>query len=693
MRITRIAALLPLLAACGAASSDPHPWDQPHQSNQGLDWRDQVIYQIMIDRFANGDPNNDFNVEPSVPGRYHGGDWRGVIDKLDYLEELGVTTLWISPAVKNTEEDAGFASYHGYWTYDFLRPNPHFGDLLELRALVDAAHARGMLVILDVVTNHVGQLFFYDINGNGRPDDWISGGGTSHTCVQVCSQDPCGCYKQTDPRYQDGLCPQPASCSCTPDEHTYCLEGSEYLERIIEWDPEYDSRGIQGWTSLGFSGPAEIRFPDWPEVHRTVPPRPPDWFAWPADKPWFDDPSWYNRRGRVYSWWHEQSYTSDFIREQEIAGDFPGGLKDLNTDNPDVQEALIRAFQYWISVGDFDGFRIDTAKHIDRPELDPDVRGFWGEFLTRMREHAASIGKQNFFIFGEAFDGNDALIGAYTFPGTDEGGDFGRFDSVFYFSQYYSVIRPVFKEGGPTRNLECLYNARMGLDCAGDPQAPHFYDQPVAAPEAGGIGLAPTQVLVNFLDNHDLPRFLFEEDGGVPALRNALFFLYTWDGIPCLYYGTEQLFAGGVDPRNREDMWRGNPAQDLAPFATDHEHFQYVRDLIAMRKEHIALRRGTNAIRWSTDRPRGDRDHGILAFERTAPEQTLLVVLNTADDQESETCAPASEGGGCMTTSFSPGTVLRDIAPGSDGATFTVQSGGIVQVTVPARGGRLLVAE
>ena len=88
----------------------------------GLDWRDQVIYQIVVDRFDNGDPNNDINVEPSVPGRYHGGDWQGIIDRLDYLDELGVTALWISPVVKNTEEDAGFASYHGYWTQDFAAP-------------------------------------------------------------------------------------------------------------------------------------------------------------------------------------------------------------------------------------------------------------------------------------------------------------------------------------------------------------------------------------------------------------------------------------------------------------------------------------------------------------------------------------------------------------------------------------------
>lgn len=676
--------------SCGGASSVEHPWDRPHKPNDDIDWRDQVIYQIMIDRFENGDPNNDINVEPSVPGRYHGGDWQGVIDKLDYLEELGVTALWISPVIKNTEEDAGFASYHGYWAYDYLRPNPHFGDLLKLREMVDKAHERGMLVILDVVTNHVGQLFFYDINGNGRPDDWLQGGGTSHTCVQVCSSDPCGCYQDSDPRFDPGVCNRPVSCKCSADEHRYCIEGGDYLERIIEWDPEYDPRRVQGWTSLGFSGDADILFTNWPDVNRTVPPRPPEWFGWPDDKPWFDHPSWYNRRGRVYTWWHEASYSGEFIREQETLGDFPGGLKDLNTDNPEVQEAMVRIFQYWVDVADFDGFRIDTAKHIDRPEVNPNERAFWGEFLTRMREHAASVGKQNFFMFGEAFDGNDQLLAAYTRGGTDDRGDFGRFDSVFYFSQYYSVIRPVFMQGGPTRNIQCLYRQRMGMDCDGNPGTQIYETEPHASRENGGIGLPSTQVMVNFIDNHDLPRFLFDQPS-IDAFHNALFFLFTWDGIPSVYYGTEQAFSGGVDPRNREDMWRGHPGRGYAPWATDHDTYNRVRDLIALRKDNVALRRGDVTIRWSTTRPRGARDSGIFAFERAAPDQTALVVLNTADDQESSTCAPVADGGACMTTSFASGTVLRDIAPGSDGATFTVGAGGSLEVTVPARGGRVLV--
>jgi alpha-amylase len=672
-----------LLAACGGAGDLDHPADMPHQSNENVDWRDQVIYQIVVDRFSNGDVDNDFNVEPSVPGRYHGGDWQGIIDKLDYLEELGVTALWISPVVRNTEEDAGFASYHGYWTQDFLRHNPHFGDLYKLRELVDAAHARGMLVILDVVTNHVGQLFFYDINGNGRPDDWLSGGGLSHTCVQICLN-----AERAD--------------ECTADERVYCEKGKDYLERIIEWDPEYDPRMIQGWTSLGFSGPAEVRFTDWPAQNRTPPERPPAWFGWPDDKPWFDDASWYNRRGRVYTWWHEGDYTRDFVRDQETRGDFPGGLKDLDTDHPDVADALIRSFQYWIEVADFDGFRIDTVKHIDRPEINANVRGFWGRFTDAMRAKAKELGKQNFFIFGEAFDGNDELIGSYTFGGQDEDGAFGRFDSVFYFSQYYRAIVPVFKRGAATKNIECLYNARTGrVDasgfCAanGYPVGPTFAGTPHAASADGGIGLAPQQVLVNFLDNHDLPRFLFDDVDPTadhePELRAALAFLFTWDGLPCVYYGTEQLFDGGVDPRNREDMSLGNATRGFAPFATDHAWFAFVKGLIQMRKDHPALRRGTVEPLWSTTVEGARRDAGIFAFERVDTEETALVVIN-ASGQDSESCAPQEDGGACMPTSFAAGTTLTDVAPGGSGETFTVAAGGTIAVTVPAHGFRVLVA-
>jgi glycosidase len=673
------AVLLAIAASCGGASDLEHPADRPHQANAGIDWRDQVIYQIVVDRFANGDPNNDWGVEPSVPGKFHGGDWQGVIDHLDYLKSLGVTALWISPVVKNVESDAGFDSYHGYWTQDFLHPNAHFGDLDKLRELVDTAHKKGLLVILDVVTNHMGQLFYYDINGNGQPDDSISGAGYSHSCLQICGPNP---------------------SACTPDELTYCARGTGYLEQILEWDPDYDDRGVQGWTSLGFYGPSPIIFPDSPQNNQMAPPRPPDWFGWPSDKGWFDRPEWYHRKGRVYVWWHEQDYSEDFVRTQETTGDFPGGLKDLATENPDVKQALIQSFQYWIEVADFDGFRIDTVKHIDRPEVNRNERGFWGDFVDAMRSKAKSLGKQNFFVFGEGFDGNDVLIGSYTWGGSDAQGSFGRFDSMFNFPQYYEGINTVFGDTSgtvpPTKHLECLLNARTGRNagdawCAqhGYPQGPDYQPTPHAMPADGGIGLSPQQVPVNFLDNHDVARFMFDKTDP-NDLRAALMYLYTWDGIPCMYYGTEQLFNGGVDPANREDMFGGNPAMGYAPFDTTNATFQMAKALIQMRKDHIALRRGTVTPVWSTTASGAERDAGIFAFERTVTgDETALVVLN-ASDQSSDSCAAA---GNCMHTSLPPGATLKDVMPGSDGKTFQVAADGTVDVSVPARSGRVLVKQ
>jgi glycosidase len=527
----------------------------------------------------------------------------------------------------------------------------------------------------------MGQLFYYDINGNGQPDDSISGGGFSHTCLQICMNNP---------------------SQCSTDELTYCQEGSGYLERIIEWDPDYDDRGVQGWTSLGYSGPAQVRFTDWPDQNRTKPSRPPEWFGWPDDKPWFDDPSWYHRKGRVYVWWHEGDYSTDFVREQETTGDFPGGLKDLDTDNPDTKEALIRSFEYWIEMADFDGFRIDTVKHIDRPEVDRNKRGFWGDFDDRMRAKAKSLGKQNFFIFGEGFDGNDSLIGSYTWGGTDEQGSFGRFDSMFYFSQYYEGIKTVFGDQTaatpPTKHLECLFNARFGRNpddpfCTshGYPAGPDFGNVAHAKSEDGGIGLAPNQVLVNFLDNHDVERFMFGKPN--PAmLQSALQFLMTWDGIPCMYYGTEQAFAGGVDPANREDMFGGNPSKGYPAFDTSNDTFKMAQALIQMRKDHVALRQGELAPVWSTTETGPRRDAGIFAFERSAPDETVLVVLN-ASDQVSEACAPAEEGGACLHTSLPAGSTLVDVMPGNDGQTFTVASDGTVDISVPPRSGRVLTLQ
>ena len=137
-----------LAAVLGAANTGCMEFDEGAEGEIELathigDWRDEVIYQLLVDRFADADEGNNFRVDTSAPGKWHGGDWLGVEQKLDYLQGLGVTTLWISPVVKNVDTDAGYDGYHGYWQQDLTAVNPHFGDLPALRSMVRAAHDRG----------------------------------------------------------------------------------------------------------------------------------------------------------------------------------------------------------------------------------------------------------------------------------------------------------------------------------------------------------------------------------------------------------------------------------------------------------------------------------------------------------------------------------------------------------------------
>lgn len=115
------------------------------------DWESQVIYFIMTDRFYNGDTTNDMDANPSDPKAYHGGDLQGIIDKLDYIKDLGATAIWITPVVDNEE-----GGYHGYWAYDFERVDEHLGDTAKLKELTDKAHDKDIKVILDMVFNHTG---------------------------------------------------------------------------------------------------------------------------------------------------------------------------------------------------------------------------------------------------------------------------------------------------------------------------------------------------------------------------------------------------------------------------------------------------------------------------------------------------------------------------------------------------------
>ncbi|NQD65651.1 pullulanase, partial [Bacillus haikouensis] len=132
-----------------------------------FDWDESIIYFMLTDRFFNGDPTNDdpynLNYDKTKRGAYQGGDFEGITEKLDYLDELGVNTVWISPVVENVkydvrkgEEEESYYGYHGYWANNFSELNPHFGSLEEFHTLIDEAHERGIKIMVDVVLNHTG---------------------------------------------------------------------------------------------------------------------------------------------------------------------------------------------------------------------------------------------------------------------------------------------------------------------------------------------------------------------------------------------------------------------------------------------------------------------------------------------------------------------------------------------------------
>jgi glycosidase len=320
------------------------------------------------------------------------------------------------------------------------------------------------------------------------------------------------------------------------------------------------------------------------------------------------------------------------------------------TEAPEVREVMTQVYVDWILRTDIDGFRIDTLKHVEH--------GFWQFFAPEVRRRLAEAGKTNFFMFGEAFDGRDDLIGSYTQP--------GELDSVFYFSQKFWVFQDVFQRGGATSQIARLY-AMRGTNYG-------------TVPQEGGIGVAPRDALVNFLDNHDVPRWLYDRPDaqGSPALRAALAYLLTEDGIPCIYYGTEQEFAGGNDPANREPLW-------WSGYSTEGETFRWIARLTRIRRAYRALTHGDFELRWTTDHVGAESDTGVVAFERQAPDgEYALVVINAHGGHASETAFETTT----MTIDRADGATLVDVLTGE---TFTVGAGATLRVPVEPYQSRILV--
>lgn len=591
VRCATLCMLLALLSACAAAA------DFRSRPPEG-----EIVYFLLPDRFENGDTTNDrgglagdrltTGFDATAKGFYHGGDLTGLKARLDYIESLGATAIWLGPVYRNKpvqgapgDESAG---YHGYWIIDFTAVDPHFGSDADMRALVEAVHARGMKLYLDIITNHTADVIAY----------------------RECPDRACPYRSRAD--------------------YPYSTRGDATGERINEG---FLGDGPRHQTAENF---AKLVRPDF--AYTPFVPAAEAAIKVPA---WLNDPIWYHNRGG-----------STFAGESSEMGDF-SGLDDLMTENPRVVSGFIEIYGDWIDRFGPDGFRIDTAKHVN-PE-------FWQAFVPAMVERAARRGIPNFHIFGEVFTDRAedvALLARHTRS--------AGLPSVLDFA-FAAAVRDTVAGNAGTDLLTRLFADDV------------LYEG----------GAAAALRLPTFVSNHDFGRFahlvyrLRPEIADDEALRRVALahaMLLTLRGVPTIYYGDEQGFIGrGGDQSARQDMFPSkvaeyNEARLLGTRATaadsnfdeTHPLYRLIAELAALRREYPALRRGPQVVRRDSPEP------GMFAVSRFDPEsgREVLIAFNTstgpvAGQVEVEVSTPGfvSLRGSCEPRPTAPGSLRVSLGP------------------------------
>jgi glycosidase len=564
----------------------------------------EVIYFVLPDRFENADPANDkgglsgdrlqTGFDPTDKAFYHGGDLKGLTRRLDYIQGMGATAIWVGPIFRNKpvqgprgQESAG---YHGYWITDFTQVDPHLGTNNDFKTFVDAAHARGMKVYMDIIANHTADVI----------------------------------------QYREGA-----------------AAGFPYRSKA---DFPFARRGGPQGPAInpGFAGDADPRPENWARM--TDPS-----FAYTPFVPageerskvpaWLNDPIWYHNRGNT-DWKGESSQYGDFV-----------GLDDLATENPRVIAGMIAIYGDWIDRYGVDGFRIDTARHVDP--------GFWRAFVPAMLARARARGIPNFHVFGEVATGDydPALLASWTHQ--------AGLPAVLDFAFMRAVVDAVGAGSGGKAGTDTL--ARLFADdvlYAGGPEA--------------------ARRLPTFLGNHDAGRLAMFLRQAMPLapraelLQRAMLahaMLLTLRGVPTVYYGDEQGFVGhGGDQLARQDMFAsraaeltdepllGTDAPATGPhFDSGHPLYQLIAGLSRLRQQTPALHSGSSKVRASSDKP------GLFAVSRFDPGngREVLVAFNTSTSPISASVAveTASQGfdtlagAPCPASSMAPGSIVVSLPP------------------------------
>lgn len=561
--------------------------------------QNEIVYFVLPDRFENGDPSNDkgeleggpldTGFDPTHKGFYHGGDLKGLTQRLNYIKDMGITAVWLAPIFANKavqgskgEESAG---YHGYWVTDFTKVDPHFGTNAEFKTFVDAAHAMGIKVYMDIITNHTADVINY-----------LEGPDNKYLYRSRAD------YPETRAL---GLSGKPINTGFLGDD--------------IQTDENFDR----------LTNPAYAYTPYVPKNENNV-----------------KKPAWLNK----IQYYHNRGDT-DFKGESSRYGDFVG-LDDLFTEHPRVLRGMIDIYAHWIQEYGIDGYRIDTARHVN-PE-------FWQSFVPAMLKTAQNNNIPNFYIFGEVF--SESADNGYIAQYTRRDG----FPYVLDFS-FQVAMRDILGRNKGTSALSAMFDGDI------------LYE----GGEKSAIAM-PT-----FLGNHDKGRFttLLRED--MPQISQsellsrtllAHSMMMTLRGSPVIYYGDEQGFVGdGNDQSAREDMFPSktqsyndnnligtNNSTAISNFDQNHPIYQHIKKMAKIRSNHPALSHGPQKIQGYSEKPglfsvsRYDPITGaeyILAFNTSSEAISVNSVIGNNADQIEKIDGP------CPSTVSAPGSISFTLPP------------------------------
>lgn len=476
---------------------EPVPYDK-------RDFREETIYFLMTTRFYDGDKSNNrycWDDEALIKSETNNdpgwrGDFKGLIEKLDYIKALGFSAIWITPVVEN----ASGLDYHGYHAYDFSKVDPRYeSDDTTYQDLINACHEKGIRVVQDIVLNHTGN--WGERNMFHMFDKDEDDGSSDKSAFMSVAKDG-----EKAAELQKGVEMKGQGASDYDD-----IETNSSIDEYKKPGAQYDSRL------------AAMKEDD-------------------IDK------------DRVYH--HEKSIQWEGYTVQ--TGQMAGDCVDINTENPAVAKYLRECYINYINMG-VDAFRIDTVKHISRLTFNK-------EFLPYFME----AGGDNFFMFGEAcvrrhetFNAGIAPISVcfYTWKESKDypwGDTLSNEDTVLkHYNENMSEKRTsdnAFLKGNEYHTPD--RSEASGLDQIDFRM--HWAFANAGSAFSAGLDEDPyfndSTYNVTYVDSHDYAPDTAPEDqrfaGSQDTWAENLDLMFTFRGIPCIYYGTEIEFQKGcpIDP-------------------------------------------------------------------------------------------------------------------------------------------------